>query len=729
MLIHAGNSYSKIISANEDELTLVKQLLSYRTASYMGRAQVQSLLKNSMFPAGLTRKLVKAVREKGFTVELVQRKRRDLIEDGYTIDGIVWEPRPHQAAALDAIRLRTRGLVQHATGCLSGDTIIEANRAGWSFKITIRDLVKRLHSETIGRGGGPPWNLSVPTTVRYRDNDGYIRLGVIKDAYYSGVKTTYILTTECGKAIRATGDHRFLTADGWKPLSAISVTDQVFVRCSVPAKNPESYKKKNYLVVGGLKYHPYAGRRNIKRGGHSVARHRLVIEAALNNLTLPVYVDLLRSGCAELSNLKFLDPAVFAVHHVDENHKNNDISNLCVVAHKEHAAQHALNGGWKHITERTTLSRVVSITRYQDEDTYDIEMADEPHNFIANGFVVHNSGKGDLIGLLAAKIKGRVLIIAPSQKLQRDLYERCRKFEVRAGRLGGGYRETKQRVIVAVDDSLKRLSDKDLETFDAILADEAHGVAATTLIRPIMKCINAEIRLGFSATPLDRSDKKGLFIVGALGETIHRYTPAQAAEDGVISKANLKMVRFWHTSMYRTGDYVEWERQALAENLARNLLITRMVTETASPRIVFTRTKAHQAELVKLIGSSVDYVNDQTPPLVMERIIKKLQTGEVETLVSTPIFRQGIDIPALKTVINAAGGKATIDVIQKVGRGSRILQKDGSKKESFDVIDVYDIGCGCQGEVHKTCEWLHRHSTERQEAYEKYGYEVKVVSL
>jgi hypothetical protein len=75
--------------------------------------------------------------------------------------------------------------------------------------------------------------------------------------------------------------------------------------------------------------------------------------------------------------------------------------------------------------------------------------------------------------------------------------------------------------------------------------------------------------------------------------------------------------------------------------------------------------------------------------------------------------------------LNAAGGKATIDVIQKVGRGSRILQPDGSKKESFEVYDIKDEGCGCLGELHKSCEWLHKHSTERRKAYEKFGYNVE----
>lgn len=456
MLLHAGNSWTKIVSANDDEMQLCISLLSYKTAAFKGKVQYKSLLQLDLFPAGLTRKLVRAVRERGFAVEIVHRGKKDLIADGNSVDGISWVPREHQKIALDIIREHQRGLIQHCTG----------------------------------------------------------------------------------------------------------------------------------------------------------------------------------------------------------------------------------------------------------------------------------GGKGDLIGLLAALITGRVLIIAPSKKLQEDLYGRCKKFGVEAGRLGSGYSETSKRVVVAVDDSLKRLSKKDLESFDALMCDECHQAAAKTYYGPLMKCKNAQIRLGFSATALDRADKKGLFVVGALGETIHRYTPDQAAKDGVISTARLRMVRFWHSTLFNTEDYVDWDKQAIAEHTNRNLLLLRLVHSTDAPRIVFTRTKQHQAVLVEMIGSAdCAFVNDQTPLPEMSRIIDRLRSGEVKTLISTPIFRQGVDIPELKTVINGAGGKATIDVIQKVGRGSRILQADGSRKETFDVYDINDLGCGCQGEIHKGCKWLHTHSSDRKAAYEKYGYKVEDYSL
>ena len=98
----------------------------------------------------------------------------------------------------------------------------------------------------------------------------------------------------------------------------------------------------------------------------------------------------------------------------------------------------------------------------------------------------------------------------------------------------------------------------------------------------------------------------------------------------------------------------------------------------------------------------------------------KLKRGAVPTLVSTPILRQGIDIAEVATVINAAGGKAVIDVIQKIGRGSRRNLGNGQTKDDFWVVDFDDRGCGCLG-AHKSCEWFERHSQLRRKAYRKYG--------
>lgn len=343
------------------------------------------------------------------------------------------------------------------------------------------------------------------------------------------------------------------------------------------------------------------------------------------------------------------------------------------------------------------------------------------------GLIQHatGSGKGDLIAFLAARaLLCRVLVITSSIKLVKDLHARCLKFGLHAGRLGGGYKEKERRVVVSTDDSLKAFTEAELATFGAVLVDEAQMVAAQALWKTLMRCLNAERRYGFSATPLDRADRKGLYIVGALGGVIHKYTPMEAERDGVISKCRLRMVAHENKPVATADGYTEWESDAIATNVRRNQKVLRLIGEYPSPRIIFVRTKEHQAELVRRIGELFCVaVNDESSAEELDAALDKLKRGVVPTLVSTPILRQGIDIAEIKTVINAAGGKAVIDVIQKIGRGSRRNLGNGETKDEFWVVDFDDRGCGCLG-GHKSCEWFERHSRLRRAAYRKYGYTV-----
>lgn len=63
------------------------------------------------------------------------------------------------------------------------------------------------------------------------------------------------------------------------------------------------------------------------------------------------------------------------------------------MTHTEHAALHAAEGTGRNILEQVGTEEIESITFLGEQQTYDISMVDEPHNFMANGFVVHNTGK------------------------------------------------------------------------------------------------------------------------------------------------------------------------------------------------------------------------------------------------------------------------------------------------------------------------------------------------
>lgn len=75
------------------------------------------------------------------------------------------------------------------------------------------------------------------------------------------------------------------------------------------------------------------------------------------------------------------------VHHKDKNENNNELNNLIKVCCHCH---NLLHHGW-HIGLCGINDKIISIKYIGIEDTYDLEMKFPYNNYIANGFIVHNS--------------------------------------------------------------------------------------------------------------------------------------------------------------------------------------------------------------------------------------------------------------------------------------------------------------------------------------------------
>jgi hypothetical protein len=284
----------------------------------------------------------------------------------------------------------------HAAGCLAGDTEIVVNRGGCARRMRLDDLVYKFNGGASGRGARL-WDPSIPTyTQSVDEKTGYIVKNRIVAAVESGVKEAFTLITESGAEITATADHRFWTPNGWRKLGDLREGDEVMVEVWPSKKDTiERKRKAQYILVEHMWNHPCALRRSWKsasgnRQTSTVPLHRLVMEAHLNGISTAELVG--RIILNKLEGLTFLRKDQH-VHHKDENARNNTIENLEVLDAKEHLRPHGTESGWKHVAARAAPTKIVNITRYGSIPTYDLTMEDPHNSFVANGIVVHNSGK------------------------------------------------------------------------------------------------------------------------------------------------------------------------------------------------------------------------------------------------------------------------------------------------------------------------------------------------
>lgn len=339
---------------------------------------------------------------------------------GVQTPGLAWyqgqylpRARVHQPAMSEFLALRSYALNSDPMRCLSGDTEVLVNRGGGARRMLLRDLVAKLHGAT--SRGGKRWDLSIPTLTQSMDAEGFIRLNQVVTAHALGKKPLFQLVAG-GQTIKATAEHVFLCLDGIeRSLSALRPGEQI-LRIEYPQRGRVTLKKrKTYLDQNAMWNHPYACKFVTKKGERvaRVPKHRVAKEAELSGLTLAGFVARVRRG--DTQDLKFLDPAVWAVHHRNESTHDNRAENLEVAAHAEHWREHGQNGGWKHVTARAVPVVIDSIEAVPAEDTFDLTLAAPHHNYVANGFVAHNSGK-TLSAIAAAQLIAarQVLVVCPA---------------------------------------------------------------------------------------------------------------------------------------------------------------------------------------------------------------------------------------------------------------------------------------------------------------------------
>jgi superfamily II DNA or RNA helicase len=227
----------------------------------------------------------------------------------------------------------------------------------------------------------------------------------------------------------------------------------------------------------------------------------------------------------------------------------------------------------------------------------------------------------------------------------------------------------------------------------------------------MMATPNAYWRFGFSGTPLARGDQKNILSVAVLGEVIYRVRAEDLIARGVLSRPRIKFLPVRQTVLG-----IDWRvvyQAGVVDSTPRNRVVVGAAIAAAKPCLLFVMDISHGRALEAMLRAAkqkVEFVWGEDSSVERLRAIIRLRNGDIDVLVTSSVFDTGVDIPELKSIVNAVGLKSGIKTLQRLGRGSRIA--DG--KVDFEVIDIDDRGN----------TWLRDHSRWRRKAYESEGYEV-----
>lgn len=291
-----------------------------------------------------------------------------------------------------------------------------------------------------------------------------------------------------------------------------------------------------------------------------------------------------------------------------------------------------------------------------------------------------------------------------------------------AARFGDGRYEVGPELTVATFQTLRarqRTAEgkKLLTLARGLIVDEAHVLPAGTFYAMAMAAINARHRIGLSGTPLDRDDQRSLMAVGALGPVVHKLDALELIRKGVLAMPEVTMVEVYQKPS-QAVTYKGIYGDLIVRSTVRNKLLTRIAGLASKPALLFVKELKHGKELVKRIenfGLNVAFVWGNTPEKKRAEARKRLVRGDLDVIVASVVWQEGVDIPELKAVIVGCAGKSAIAALQRAGRGMR---PDGDST-TFELWDIDDQGS----------PMMERHSRARRKAYEREGYNVTTGDL
>lgn len=266
--------------------------------------------------------------------------------------------------------------------------------------------------------------------------------------------------------------------------------------------------------------------------------------------------------------------------------------------------------------------------------------------------------------------------------------------------------------------------------------DEAHHASAETWYEIAMAC-NAERRVGWSGTPITGEALRDMRMMAATGPVLVEIEPLRLVEQGLSRRPKIAVLMSdavsgpplprvtrkvrqadgtWVVRQNCRMAYADAYVQGVVNSEWHNRTVVRAVewmVDHGRKTLVICRRKDHFTSLRKAFDDAgIAYRHAWGDTTIADRDVAKeaLSSGRVKVLLASSIFDEGEDVPAIDAVILAEGVAASVNALQRIGRGMR-----GSGE-----VWVVDICPTC----HPT---LIEHAVARCTSYESMGYDVKVV--
>jgi len=336
------------------------------------------------------------------------------------------------------------------------------------------------------------------------------------------------------------------------------------------------------------------------------------------------------------------------------------------------------------------------------------------------GLILAPTGSGKTIlalGVASMFPKARILLLCHSNSIIRQTFKKAKSYGFNdVSTFGDGSKDISGRISFGTIQTLVNMEPKSYGAeFDIVIVDECHHVAPNGQYEKVLSKLLAPIRIGFTATK-PKDALRSLILEGLIGPVIGELTIEEGIDLNILAVPTIKLVPvpFNKTIADKNRTYTAIYKAAIVENRARNRLVIRNAYERVSKGmsvLIMIKEITHGDILVELGKSlhnmQLEFVRGAVGLVDREYIQNCLNDKSIKCVICSSVWREGIDIPSLDTVIYASGGMSDTMTLQVIGRGLR-RTKDKDKVEIVDFLDTY--------------KYLSTHTVNRIQTYVESGW-------
>lgn len=337
---------------------------------------------------------------------------------------------------------------------------------------------------------------------------------------------------------------------------------------------------------------------------------------------------------------------------------------------------------------------------------------------------------------MAVKGVSQMLFVSPSIDLATKNAQELRDILGPRGREIGlvcdGDNNASDDITVVTPESLHHF---DPRSVGLVIYDEVHTLGSIRADK-ILEFEHA-MRFGLSATPEGRSDGADIVVSGVFGPVIHRRTFQELVDLGALVPITIYWIRMpkpkqWRPSANRDTVYRRalWRNDEYHETVAH--IMNHVVPDDVQCLTLVDKIE-HMDSLLTHLPKETAYVHAATSQKGLEgllrvkavskksrqEIYRRVVRGEILRVVSTGIYRTGVDFPKMGAIIKAEGIASSIIAAQVPGRASRL--SDGKAR---GVVFDFWWGWDCDPMAGATKPgMLLRDCKSREKVYKGLGFQ------